>query len=73
MWHALNLVVHLTSLSGPAKARNPLLPIGVTYLARDRRGELDVLSRGRLRSSMTLRRSSRLRPYPRTLWFCVMR
>jgi hypothetical protein len=72
MWHALNLAGHLTSLSGPAIVRNPLLPVGVTSLARDHRGRLGVLSQRRLRSSMTLRRSSRLRPYFRALRFCVM-
>jgi hypothetical protein len=72
MWHALNLAGHLTSLSGPAIVRNPLLPVGVTSLARDHRGRLGVLSRRCLRSSMTLRRSSRLRPYFRALRFCVM-
>jgi hypothetical protein len=51
MWHALNLAGHLTSLSGPARARNPLLPVGVTPLARNHCGGLDVLSRMRLRSS----------------------
>jgi hypothetical protein len=72
MWHALNLAGHLTSLSGPAIVRNPLLPVGVTSLARDHRGRLGVLSQRRLRSSMTLWRSSRLRPYFRALRFCVM-
>jgi hypothetical protein len=41
----LNLVGHLTSLSGPARARNPLLPVGVTSLARNHGGGLGVLSR----------------------------
>jgi hypothetical protein len=38
----------LTSLSGPARARNPLLPVGVTSLVRNRGGGLDVLSQMRL-------------------------
>jgi hypothetical protein len=53
MWSALNLVGHLTSLSGPTRARNPLLPVGVTSLVRTHGGGLGVLSRIRLRSSMT--------------------
>jgi hypothetical protein len=73
MWPALNLAGHLTSLSGPARARNPLLPVGVMPLAGNHYGGLDVLSRMRLRSSMTLQRSSRLWPYSRVLRFCVMR
>jgi hypothetical protein len=73
MWPGLNLASHLTSLSGLARAWNPLLPIGVTSIARNRCGGLDVLSRMRLRSSMTLRRSSRLRPYSRILRSCVRR
>jgi hypothetical protein len=44
MWPALNLAVHLTSLSGPTRARNPLLPVGVTSLVRTRGGGLGVLS-----------------------------
>jgi hypothetical protein len=48
MWHALNLAGHLTSLSGPARARNPLLPVGVTSLTRNCGGGLSVLSRMRL-------------------------
>jgi hypothetical protein len=73
MWPALNLAAHWTSLSGPARARKPLLPIGVTPLTNCRRGGLGVLSWRRLRSSITFRRSSRPRPYSRTLWFWVMR
>jgi hypothetical protein len=73
MWSALNLAGHLTSLSGPARAQNPLLPIGVTSLTRNHGGGLGVLSWMRLRSSMTLWRSSRLRPCSRALQFCVMR
>jgi hypothetical protein len=45
MWHALNLAGHLTSLSGPARAWNPFLPVGVMSLARNHRGGLGVLSR----------------------------
>jgi hypothetical protein len=44
MWLALNLVGHLTSLSGPARAQNPLLRVGVTSLTRNRGGGLGVLS-----------------------------
>jgi hypothetical protein len=73
MWLALNLAGHWTSLSGPARARKPLLPIGVTSLTNCRRGGLGVLSRKCLRSSITFRRSSRSRPYSRTLRFWVMR
>jgi hypothetical protein len=72
MWPVLNLASHLTSLSGPARARNPLLPVGVTPLARNRCGGLDVLSQMHLRSSMMLRRSSRLRPYSHVLRLCVL-
>jgi hypothetical protein len=42
MWLALNLAGHLTSLSSPARAQNPLLPIGVTSLVRTRGGGLGV-------------------------------
>jgi hypothetical protein len=73
MWPALNLAGHWTSLSGHARARKPLLPVGVTSLTNCCRGGLGVLSRKRLRSSITFRRSSRSRPYSRTLWFWVMR
>jgi hypothetical protein len=44
MWPALNLADHLTSLSGPARARNPLLPVGVTSLVWTHGGGLGVLS-----------------------------
>jgi hypothetical protein len=73
MWPTLNLTSHLTSQSRPTRAQNSLLPIGVTSLARNRGGGLGVLSRIRLRSSMTLRRSFRLQPYSRALRFCVIR
>jgi hypothetical protein len=73
MWPALNLAGHWTSLSGPARVRKPLLPVGVTPLTNYRRGRLGVLSRKRIRSSITFRRSSRSRPYSRTLRFWVMR
>jgi hypothetical protein len=73
MWPALNLAGHWTSLSGPARARKPLLPIWVTSLTNCRRGGLGVLSQKRLRSSIAFRRSSRSRSYSRTLRFCVMR
>jgi hypothetical protein len=73
MWPALNLADHWTSLSGPARARKPLLPIGVTPLTNCRRGGLGVLSQKRLRSSVTFRRSSRSRSYSQTLRFWVMR
>jgi hypothetical protein len=42
MWPALNLVGHLTSLSGPVRAWNSLLPMGVTPLIRNHCGGLDV-------------------------------
>jgi hypothetical protein len=67
------LADHWTSLSGPARARKPLLPFGVTPLTNYRRGGLGVLSWKRLRSSITFRRPSRSRPYSRTLQFWVMR
>jgi hypothetical protein len=73
MWPALNLAGHWTSLSGPTRARKPLLPVGVTPLTNCRRGGLGVLSRKRLRSSITFWRSSRSQPYSRTLRFWVMR
>jgi hypothetical protein len=73
MWPTLNLAGHWTSLSGPATARKPLLPVGVTPLTNYRRGGLSVLSWRRLRSSITFRRSSRSRPYSQTLQFWVMR
>jgi hypothetical protein len=73
MWPALNLAGHWTSLSGPARARKPLLPVGVTSLTNCRRGGLGVLSQKCLRSSITFWRSSRSQPYSRTLRFCVMR
>jgi hypothetical protein len=73
MWLALNLAGHQTSLSGPTRAQNPLLPVGVMPLAGNHCGGLGDLSQMRLRSSMTLQRSSRLRPYSHVLWFCVMR
>jgi hypothetical protein len=38
MWHVLNLSGHLTSLSGPARALNSLLSIGITSLARNHGG-----------------------------------
>jgi hypothetical protein len=72
MWPALNLVVHWTSLSSPARARKPLLPVGVTPMTNCCRGGLGVLSRKRLQSSITFRRSSRSRSYSQTLWFWVM-
>jgi hypothetical protein len=72
MWPALNLAGHWTSLSGPARARKPLLPVGITPLTNCRRGGLGVLSWKRLRSSITFRRSSRSRPYSQTLRFWVM-
>jgi hypothetical protein len=72
MWPALNLVGHLTSLSGLARVRNPLLSVGVTSLVRTRGGRLGVLSRICLRSSMTLWRSFRLRTYSCALQFYVM-
>jgi hypothetical protein len=72
MWPALNLASHWTSLSGPARVRKPLLPVGVTPLTNCRRGGLGVLSRKRLRSSITFPRSSRSRSYSRTLRFWVM-
>jgi hypothetical protein len=70
--HTLNLAGHLTSLSGPTRARNPLLPIGIASLARNCGGGLDALFRICLRSSMMLRRSSRLRSYSCVLRFYVM-
>jgi hypothetical protein len=73
MWPAVNLAGHWTSLSGPARARKPLLPVGVTSLINCQRGGLGVLSQKHLRSSITFRRSSRSRPYSRTLRFWVMR
>jgi hypothetical protein len=73
MWPALNLAVHWTSLSGLTRVRKPLLPVGVMPLTNCRRGGLGVLSRKRLRSSITFRRSSRSWPYFRTLRFWVMR
>jgi hypothetical protein len=73
MWPALNLAGHWTSLSGPARAQKPLLPVGVTSLTNCRRGGLGVLSRKHLRSSITFQRSSRSRSYSRTLRFWVMR
>jgi hypothetical protein len=73
MWPALNLPGHWTSLSGPARARKPPLPVGVTPLTNCRRGGLSVLSWKRLRSSITFQRSSRSRPYFQTLRFWVMR
>jgi hypothetical protein len=73
MWPTLNLAGHWTSLSGPARARKPLLPVGVTSLTNCRRGGLGVLSWKRIRSSITFRRSSRSRSYSRTLRFWVMR
>jgi hypothetical protein len=73
MWPALNLASHWTSLSGPARARKPFLPVGVTPLTNCRRGGLGVLSWKRLRSSLRFRRSSRSRPYSQTLRFWVMR
>jgi hypothetical protein len=72
MWPALNLASHWTSLSGPARPRKPLLPVGVTSLTNYRRGGLGVLSRKCLRSSITFQRSSRSWPYSRTLRFWVM-
>jgi hypothetical protein len=72
MWPALNLAGHWTSLSGPARVRKPLLPVGVTSLTNCCRGGFGVLSRKRLRSSITFWRSSRSRPYSRTLRFWVM-
>jgi hypothetical protein len=72
MWPALNLASHWTSLSGPARFQKPLLPVGVTPLTNCRRRGLGVLSWKRLRSSITFRRSSRSRPYSRTLRFWVM-
>jgi hypothetical protein len=65
----LNLSSHLTSLSGVARARKPPLPDGVPSCTRDRRGGDKVLTLRHLRSSMTLRRSSRLWPVSRTLRF----
>jgi hypothetical protein len=73
MWPALNLADHRTSLSGSARARKPLLPVGVTPLTNCSRGGLGVLSWKRLRSSITFRRTSRSRPYSQTLRFWVMR
>jgi hypothetical protein len=73
MWPDLNLAGHLTSLSGPTRAWNPPLHVGVTPLTRNRCGGLGVLSRMRLRSSMTLQRSSQLWSYSHILWLCVMR
>jgi hypothetical protein len=72
MWPALNLAGHWASLSGPARARKPLLPVGVTPLTNCHRGGLGVLSQKRLQSSITFRRSSRSRLYSRTLRFWVM-
>jgi hypothetical protein len=72
MWPALNLVGHWTSLSGPARAWKPLLPVGVTPPTNCRRGGLGVLSWKCLRSSITLQRLSRSRSYSRTLRFWVM-
>jgi hypothetical protein len=60
-------------MSGPARARKPLLPVGVTPLTNCRRGGLGVLSWKRLRSSITFWRSSQSRPYSRTLRFWVIR
>jgi hypothetical protein len=45
MWHVLNLAGHLTSLSGLARAQNPLIHVGVTSLVRTHGGGLGVLSR----------------------------
>jgi hypothetical protein len=73
MWPALNLAGHWTSLSGPARAWKPLLPVGVTSLTNCHRGGLVVLSQKRLRSSITFRRSSRSWSYSQTLRFWVMR
>jgi hypothetical protein len=73
MWPALNLAGHWTCLSGLPRVRKPLLPVGVTPRTNCRRGGLGVLSWKRLRSSITFRRSSRSRPYSRTLRFWVMR
>jgi hypothetical protein len=73
MWPALNLAGHWTSLSGLARARKPLLPVGVTSLTNCRQGGLGVLSRKRLRSSITFRRSSQSRLYSRTLKFWLTR
>jgi hypothetical protein len=72
MWPTLNLAGHWTSLSGPDRVRKPPLPIGLTPLTNCCRGGLGVLSRKRLRSLITFRRSSRSRPYSRTLRFWVM-
>jgi hypothetical protein len=73
MWPALNLAGHWTSLSGLARARKPLLPVGVMPLTNCRRGGLGALSWKRLRSSITFQRSSRSRSYSQTLRFWVMR
>jgi hypothetical protein len=73
MWPTLNLAGHWTSLSGPARAWKPILSVGVTSLTNCHRGGLGVLSRKRLRSSITFRRSSQSRPYSQTLRCWVMR
>jgi hypothetical protein len=73
MLPALNLSGHLTSLSGPARAQKLLLPLMATSSTRDRHDGVGILALMCLRSSMTLRRSSRSWPYSCMVWFWVMR
>jgi hypothetical protein len=73
MLSVLNLSVHRTCLSGPARAQNPFFPTGSTSSTRDRRDGDGALSLRHLRSSMTLRRSSRSCPYSHATQFWVMR
>jgi hypothetical protein len=76
-WHLVWILVRTDhpclGVGCHTKAWKPLLPTLAMSPTRDCRGGVGVLALTRLRYSMTLRRSSRSKPYSRMLKLWVMR